>query len=270
MIPGMLGFGSGVRLPPPEPKPETLVEKAERVIRDGKEKEAFDYLYASMLVDDSSDLLGKYRWSNALKRPVLAVRWGIGVDVTVSPKNYEGSYYPLGSNQNLPDRSRRGGNRGNRRGGTGGGYSRPSTPSSGGGSGRPPGMGMGSGGGYPGRPGGPAGTSSQPDMAVVTEAAGDLADGFVKRVREGIDSGDYGEALVQLIEAARRPAPAGGRAGGYANGSYPGGRYGSGGSPPGMGASRFSRWLSATWHDGFRKWTTRQWQLPSAWHDGFR
>ena len=65
--------------------------KAEAAMQRGNEKLAFDYVYASALAEDSTDVLDKYRWVNAFKRPSVAVRWGIGVDLSVSPKSYEGN-----------------------------------------------------------------------------------------------------------------------------------------------------------------------------------
>ncbi len=185
MAPGAMGT-PGAAVAPPEPKPETLTEKAERVVREGKEKEAFDYLYAAALAEDSSEVLGKYRWANVLKRPAMAVRWGIGVEVTLSPKNYEGSYYPLGTSQNLPERSRRGGNTGNRRGGsTGPGSGMP-------GGGRPAGQpgpvvrvrpwATVSAGGFPGQLGGAAGGA---DSELLKQTAGELGDEFVSASARG-------------------------------------------------------------------------------------
>ena len=166
--------------------PETLQQKAESAIRLGQEKLAFDYLYASALAEDASQLVGQYQWANGLKRPVAGVRWAVGVNVSVSPKNYDGTYYPLGTTQDIPDRvsrrSRRGGatRGGGTRGGGGSGYS--GGGNSGGVSGMPPG-GYDLGGSYPGGgyPGGPGGQGGQASSELIKQAAGDLGDQFVQR-----------------------------------------------------------------------------------------
>jgi hypothetical protein len=145
-MPGSLGAGAA---PMADPEPLTLKEEADEAIRAGDEKAAFDYLYASIVAGEDEELVQEYRWCGGLRRPALGVRWGVGVEIEISPKNYQGGYFPIGSTQTLPERSTRRGN--NQRGGAGGsGMTGPPPGGSGGGllSG-PPGMGSG-GMGFPG------------------------------------------------------------------------------------------------------------------------
>ena len=95
--------GSQPGVEPAKVERETFMVKAEHAMQQGNEKLAFDYMYASALAEDSTDVLDKFMWVNAFKRPAVAVRWGIGVDLTVSPKSYEGNYYPVGSSQTIPE-----------------------------------------------------------------------------------------------------------------------------------------------------------------------
>ena len=199
-------------------------------MRQGNEKLAFDCLYASALAEDSTEVLDKFMWVSAFKRPAVAVRWGIGVDLKVSPKSYEGNYYPVGSTQSVPDRA----SRGNRRtGGPGGAGGVGGAGGAGGGSGRRPsgaggspmpgagmmpgagampgaaGMGMGS-GGYPG-----AGGARSEGAAVLSKTVGELGDELQRRLRDKIQAGDYGEMLVQFGALAAQPAAGGGYGSGY-------------------------------------------------------
>ena len=103
--PGDLAGNAGASVEPAKAERETFMVKAERAMQQGNEKLAFDYVYASALAEDSTEVLDKFMWVNAFKRPAVAVRWGIGVDVTVSPKSYEGNYYPVGSTQTIPERT---------------------------------------------------------------------------------------------------------------------------------------------------------------------
>ncbi len=47
---------------------ETFVTKAELFMQQGNEKQAFDYLYASALAEDGTEVLDKFLWVNAFKR----------------------------------------------------------------------------------------------------------------------------------------------------------------------------------------------------------
>ena len=241
---GLPGNAAGTAAPA-EPEPETLLTKAEYAMQQGNEKQAFDYLYASALAEEKTDVLDKFLWVNAFKRPAMAVRWGIGVQVTVSPKNYEGSYYPVGSTQSIPDkptRSRQ--NDGQSRGGPGmAGPGGPGMAGPGGPGGRMnPGM-SGPGGMYPGA----AGTNAPAGSEVLAKATGELGDELRRYLQERVDRGEYGEILVELASAPSRPAPGSG---------YPG--------IPAVAIRRTWQWLSRC----TRQWIsrcTRQWLSGRTW-----
>ena len=210
----------GAGQPAPEPakvERETFVAKAEREMRLGKEKEAFDFLFASALSEESTDVLDKYRWVDGFKRPAIGVRWGIGFQVTVTPKSYSGSYFPVGSTRPFrrkPTRSRRDG-----RGGTPHRWRWRRWRS---GSPMPGGSGGMSVGGIPGVAGSaPACIQAVLDgqaQGVTTEAlnkaAGELSDELQKRLRDKIGEGDFGEILREFSSIASGPVAAG-NGGGY-------------------------------------------------------
>jgi hypothetical protein len=217
-----------------EVEPPTLAEEADRAMSEGYERAAFDLLYASLLTEDNSDVLKKYKWVDGLKRPVLAVRWGIGLEVTL-PERFSGEYYPVGTDQSLPERTswrnRRGQQgRGGRSGAPGG--SRPGTGSRGPGS-MTPGMG-------PGMPGGMgnnrAGAAVDPSQELVT-ITGDLGQRLLAHLEEKIREGDYGRVLADFSEGAASPNSGMRRgAGGYPGGMMPGRGMGPGvGMGPGAG-----------------------------------
>ncbi len=186
-------------------------------MQQGNEKQAFDYLYASALAEEETDVLDKFRWVNAFKRPAVAVRWGIGVQVTVSPKNYEGSYYPVGSTQSIPDKPTRSRQDGQSRGPGMAGPGGPGMAGPGGPGGRMnPGM-SGPGGMYPGA----AGTNAPAGSEVLANATGELGDELRRYLQERVDRGEYGETLVELASAPSRPAPGSGYPGAPGSG-YPG------------------------------------------------
>ncbi|MHB9079967.1 MAG: hypothetical protein ACYC3X_21010 [Pirellulaceae bacterium] len=234
-VPGAPGSPPGYAGTTAEPAPaqrETFLMKAERSMQLGNEKQAFDYLYASALAEEGTEVLDKFLWVNAFKRPAVAVRWAIGFQLAVSPKNYEGSYYPVGSTQTIPERPTR-----SRRNNTGTAAAAPgsSTP----GKGMPAGL---SAGGMPGMPGsggmypGAGGSAASAGSEELTKATGELGDELRRRLKEKIESGEYGTILVQLASAASRPA-ARNMAGsaGPSGGGYPGMPTGSGpGGYPGM------------------------------------
>jgi hypothetical protein len=196
-----------------------LIAQAEAAMRNGKEKAAFQLLYGSALVDDESELLDQYMWVNALKHPALAVRWGVGVHVVV-PKTLTGSYYPVGEDQNLPERRSR---RGGRGGGYGGGYD-------GGGSGaRGPGYDYGDGsGGYGGSGSGQSGQGASQQL---TKLTGELGTTLVTRLKANIAEGHYGDLLTHLSQVAVQRQ--GNNA--YGAGGYPGAGGGYGSGYPGSG-----------------------------------
>ena len=103
------------------------------------------------------------------------------------------------------------------------------------------------GSGYPGA----GGAARQPSTEVLAQTVGELGDELQRLLREKIQSGDYGEILVQLGSMASPPAGGGpgstGFGGGYPGrpgGGYPGAwwRCGTGLCPvPGMSAPGFAR-----------------------------
>ena len=107
------------------PKPLTFADKAELAFRQGREKDGIQYLYAHALTGDDAaakEVLGKMGWIGPLKKPAMAVRWGIAIEYTVQ-KGYKGSAYPVGTTQNLATKGAR--RRGGRRSPDGG--TRPAT-----------------------------------------------------------------------------------------------------------------------------------------------
>lgn len=81
----------------PPAKPKTLEELATEAFQNGEDREGFHYLYAAALVDKEAGerLPDEFRWVPYLKRPVLGVRWGIGVSYS-APKGYIGHPCPIG------------------------------------------------------------------------------------------------------------------------------------------------------------------------------
>ena len=70
------GERQAVESEPAKVERETFMVKAERAMQQGNEKLAFDYLFASALAEDATEVLDKFMWVNAFKRPAVAVRWG--------------------------------------------------------------------------------------------------------------------------------------------------------------------------------------------------
>lgn len=91
---GQLGYG-----PPGSAttQPKTLSERAEEAFRKGSDREAFQLLYAAALVneEEAEKLPEQFRWIASLKKPAMAVRWGIGIEYN-PPKGYTGHPSPVG------------------------------------------------------------------------------------------------------------------------------------------------------------------------------
>ena len=100
--PGYPGAGN---MPGQQPaKPLTLGDKAELAFRQARDQDAIQYLYAHGVTADAEaakEVLDKMGWITPLKRPAMAVRWGIAVEY-VAPRGYNGSIFPIGTTQNLP------------------------------------------------------------------------------------------------------------------------------------------------------------------------
>ena len=99
-MPGAGGAGP----PPPPPGYDTLAQFA---FQQGRETDAFKYLYAFALTNDAGagDVLAKIEWVNGLKSPTLGVRWAAGVQVT--PDSFKTDVKPVGTEQQLPRVGRR-------------------------------------------------------------------------------------------------------------------------------------------------------------------
>jgi len=54
-----------------------FLDEARRAFAEGHEAEAIIFLTADAVASDGEEVLGTLRWSPGLKRPVLAIRWGI-------------------------------------------------------------------------------------------------------------------------------------------------------------------------------------------------
>ena len=187
-----------------------------------KEQDALQFAYALAVADPENGklVLDKYRWYQGLKRPALAMRWGIGVDYN-KPRNFSGDPKPIGSHQNLPKKGRRGSRGG---GGDFGGGDFGGAP--GGGLGIPGGD---FGGGQFGGGGGGGGSGFE-------RLTGKLGDKVLEQLKIRLGRGDFGE----LLKSAPRGRP-GGFSGGIAGGGYggapgiPGVPGGGGGLPGGEG-----------------------------------
>lgn len=103
-VPGAVGFSGdaasgGV---PVETKPVTLDGLAKLAFQQGRERDAFQFLYAWGLTTDAgaAEVLSNYQWVTGLRRPAMAVRWGVGLQIT-SPPNFTASPFPIGTQQAL-------------------------------------------------------------------------------------------------------------------------------------------------------------------------
>ena len=109
--PGYPGAGN---VPGQQPaKPLTLADKADLAFRQARGQDAIQYLYAHGVTADAQaakEVLDKMGWITPLKRPAMAVRWGIAVEY-VARGGYNGSIFPIGTTQNIPIKGRPGGGR---------------------------------------------------------------------------------------------------------------------------------------------------------------
>jgi hypothetical protein len=215
---GMAGGGGQVA-------PKGLDGSADFAFSQGKEKDALQYLFAHALADDevAADLLPTIQWVPALKRPTIAVRWGVAVKLTQA-KNFKGDPKPIGTTQQM------GGEAGGERGG-GGDY--------GGGEGF--GGREGYAGGFEG--GGGGGASN----ATVSKYAGEIGDVLLAAFQERVTQGKFGRVLQDASGGSgsgsggrggggRGDFGAEGYGGGYAGGFEGGRGGGSAGASGGSGA----------------------------------
>ena len=211
---GGMGGGQG-------PAPKTLAEMANASYSQGKDKQAIDLIYAAAIADETPDnILARFQWIPGAKRPGLAVRFGLAVNVKTTPRDYNGDAKPIGTEQNLTS-SRSGGN-GNQ------GF--------GGGPGGPPGMGgmegMGdmSGMGGMGMMGGQGGGGIPEELKKYT---GDLGEEIAKALKRRVTQGYFGTILQVAASKSPQSGSEGGMGGGMGDMAGMGGGMGMG--PGGMG-----------------------------------
>jgi len=209
----MSGMGGGQG-----PAPKTLAEMANQSYSQGKDKQAIDLIYAAAIADETPDnILARFRWIPGAKRPGLAVRFGLAVNVKMTPRDYKGDAKPIGTEQKLTS-GRPGNNGGFGDGGFGEGGGL------GGGPGGPGGMGDMSGMGGPGM-GGMGGGQAGGIPEELKKYTGDLGEEIAKALKQRVTRGDFGTVLQ--VAASKSPS-AGGGAG-------MGGGMGPGMGDPGMG-----------------------------------
>lgn len=178
----------------PAARPLTLLEKAALAFHQGRDRDAVLFLYALSVISDADaakKVLDQMGWIADLKRPAMAIRWGIAVDY-VPLRNYGGSVFPIGAAQNLPGR----GPGGAAPGGLGaGGMAGGEMP-----------------GGAMGDASGPGGAGGAPTNKVLQELTGELGSRVVGQLRERMTRGDFGQTMALLSQAgatARGAAGAG-------------------------------------------------------------
>jgi len=237
--PGMDGGGR----PKQAAQPKTYADMATQAFGQGRDADAFQYLFAHALTaDDQSagELLGKMGWIAPLKRPGLAVRWGIGIEF--NNRGYNGDQlFPIGTTQQMPTgRSPRGAGRnpsgiGQGRGiDEGGGFGGRED----GGMGQPGFGGGDMGGGMQGGRGG--GSNAQLDRFT-----GELGQKVVDGLRERIERGDFGLVLKEAgtgVASNQGRGMGGGQMGQFGSGPEAYGEEDSGGfdnagPPRGMGGA---------------------------------
>jgi len=191
------GAGGNVAQGPPE----TLDGKAWWAFARGRDRDAMQYLFAYALTSDAgaSEILPAIRWAPGLRRPALAVRMGVGFNVTGLPPSYTGDIKPIGTTQNIPKPgARRGGGESGGAGYDGGAVA----------------------GGYSGADmagmyGAEGGGAGQGKNAVLERNAGELGEKLLAAYRERLENGDFGQVLKDAL-AGGPVKPAAGAAGGVA------------------------------------------------------
>lgn len=101
-IAGNLPQVPGGETVPDEGAPSTeppFVAAARQAFAEGKESDGMRYVYAEAIAGkDEQRLKESLRWAPALKRPTLAIRWGVGIQYT-APRNFAGNPAPIGRPQ---------------------------------------------------------------------------------------------------------------------------------------------------------------------------
>ncbi len=179
-MPGMMGMGMGGNglTPPVDPAPaedDTYLAKARYAFATGKESVADQYVIAEMLANDTeaAGLLQQVRFSTALRKPALTLRFAVGVHLE-APSSIT-DYKPIGRTQfaNM-----------NGQGGSGGDS-------------------LGSGMGMMGMPGGGGGQTSggQKNLGDLT---GRFGEEFIKSFEGAWDSGNFGSVFADVEAIAPR------------------------------------------------------------------
>ena len=209
---------------------KTLKELADQRFREGWDSEALDFLYAAILTNENEmadEILAKYKWSTGLKRPVLAIRVGLGMEL--NDPEFSGNPYPIGTKQDLKKKKK--GNGGFPGGGGGGGF----PGGGGGGFGGPGGPGGGGGGfGGPGGPGGGGGGGGGGGAADIEKFTGDIGKRMVTELTSRVRKGNFGNALRDAVARTKKKS-SGRRGGGGGGRGGPGGGFGGPGGPGGGG-----------------------------------
>lgn len=216
--PGGPGFGGGGRGGPQgggrpsEPVlPKTLKDKALLAWNEGREEDAFQFMYAYYICTGQGSREMVMHTVPGTEQPRLALRWGVSIDYT-APGSFKKSPPRLGEKPNVDVTSRNNRSRGRSgRGGPGG------QGSGGSGFGGPGGPGFGSGG--PGRGG--QGADESTARGLLTAYTGDLGEHFIAELdkRRVSKSAFLGEMLREVKFAS----------GGGNNGRNSGRGFGPGG-----------------------------------------
>ena len=176
---------------PAQRKPATLLDASQQAFAKGQTRNGFNYAFAAVLLDPEAGpkLLNQYQWVPALRRPVLGVRWGIGVQF-IGSKDAAKKPYPIGVEQKLPEKRSSNRNRGDDFGG--------GNPDDFGAD--PGGLGDDAlGGGFPGSGAG----GSQGGNSELKKYTGTLGDKVMQRLRGRIERGYYGSLLKTARSSGR-------------------------------------------------------------------
>lgn len=216
---GQAGYGAAGQSAEPA-RPRSWEELAAERFRRAENREAFRYLYAHLVGTDAGrkELAGHFGWVPGLKRPALAIRWGLAVQYRAG--SYEGNPHPIGAGEQ-------------QLGGAAGGRSQDGGYGQGGyGDG-----GYGDGGyrqGGAGQPGSDAnwdpGENGRSRLFAYT---GELGDKIVDRLEARLQRGYFGELLkARVMESAGSGSQDGfggdGFGGPYGDGGYGYGAQGTG------------------------------------------
>lgn len=178
--------------------PATYDEFAKQAFAQGREREAIQYLQAWALTSDegASEILSNIQWVNSLRRPVMAVRWGVGVQLT-APRGFSGETKPIGAQQAFPA------TRGSR------GDGNPGAGGSGAGLGGAGGLGS-AGVGSDGLGGAGLGGGGSAGSGAVAQYAGEFGTAILDKFQSRVSSGKFGKVL--------KDAPTGGTGSGAGSG----------------------------------------------------